>query len=83
MVFFWKRRVITQLWERNDVIYVPMSYLHEPELHHWEPRSAFCRPGFNVVCSLRIVHGGFTDVELLKVMSSAFKRWRPSLLNNS
>lgn len=64
-------------------MYVFMSYLHEAKFQQRETGSTVCWDGFNLVGNLRIIQHGFTDIELLKVMTSAFEGWRSSLLNNS
>lgn len=66
--------------KENRWIYI---YLHEAKFQQWESRTTLCWYGFNVVCNFRIVYYGFTDMDLLKVMTSTLKWWRPSLLNNS
>lgn len=68
--------------ERTDM-YVLMSYLHEAKFQQWETGGTVCWNGFNLVGNLRIIQHGFTDTELLKVMTSTLEGWRSSLLYNS
>lgn len=68
--------------ERIDM-YVLMSYLHEAKFQQRETGSTVCWDGCNLVGNLRIIQHGFTDNELLKVMTSVLEGWWSSLLNDS